>query len=321
MAATELGPYKLIVGTVTHVKIPMDAVQVHIKNDSQFDLLVSFNPTQPTNITDSLDGTWNATVLRHTDPVIPVQTLGASALEKQLNALGGSYQGDVWISPLNAINIASGGSSSGLQRVWLTTRGPYDPPIVPSANTRQVDLTSQPRIVSVPVGIQNFVAGAWNAGSGDFIFSKLPIPAMMQTDHILCSYLYSAVVQPDATSTSGLMTFSIDAQPLTVGNAPTGIATHLAWGAIAIDSTAHTMTSWSYTPAAPSAKFYNGALPANATQIGFQLTYQTGATLNAGYTIQVDIDGTNLATNGDIGNWAQYVNSSVYTGTGTAPLF
>lgn len=142
----------MTLNTTQLVNIPRSTVAVQIRNDSRFDVLISFAYTAPSNTANSTDGSWQEVALRHTNPVVPVQTPGTGPYEKQTNGIGGNFLGNLWLCPTNnnAANLALSGIYSSLDNVWVTCYDPGDDIPDSDATTRTVDIVNQPRIVMVP---------------------------------------------------------------------------------------------------------------------------------------------------------------------------
>ena len=144
-----IGPLNLTVWQPYKINLPIDANRVQIDNDSQYDILVSFKNVAPVVVTSS-NGEWDAVVRRQHTSVIPITGVAASTRETTYNALG-AFQGIMWLCQVNPGALALTGTVSGRNQTYVTPFGPYDPTPVIATLPTQHDISSQPRMIAVPV--------------------------------------------------------------------------------------------------------------------------------------------------------------------------
>src|SRR5690348_12752248 len=103
---------------------------------------------------DSLNNQYDGVLAPGGRDTFYVQSRGASSAERSLNAMG-AFTGNVWIMPVDrTASQANTGTLSTISDVWLSAYGPYDPPPpFPGGMPLNVDLSSQPRVVTVPMAL------------------------------------------------------------------------------------------------------------------------------------------------------------------------
>lgn len=314
------GPYTATAGTVTQVTIPGDSDRVRIQNDSPYDVLVSFAVAKP-NVATSTNGDWQESVLawHHATMEIPGQAHVVTPLGT------GTFNGSVWLLPINSGSLALTGTTSGRSNLWVSAFRPGEMASDVYSAPRQQDMTSQPRIVSVPIGLPFGVAGIWRTTDANpFQIAAFGLSAAQKTSLAAPVYLYYANLTPEgsAGAASGFDVV-IQAQPQTAIGANLGSPIVLARGGVQYNSaTAGLNVPWVCAPAwpigNPSVVGIGGGLPAGTTQIAFQLYSPVGTRFGLNYTIAVSMDLSNTVYDGDIGNQTY---SGGWSGTGTAPLF
>lgn len=251
------GPVSLTLGSPFGLKIPQSTVAIQLRNDSRFDVLVSFAPTTPTNLTGSLDGTWQEVALRSTNPVIPIQTPGTGVYEKRTNAIGGSWNGQVWLLPIasNASELALAGVYSSLTNVWITTYQEDDTIPDSDSTTRQVDIVNQPRVISVPVvpsfaqanAFTNVAVNTYEDASAQF---GSDFPNYTGVGTVYNFYLYAVCASLHATGPSILYQLSaLSFQLIDTLNVQQGIITQAVFETWLLSS--GQLAFASFTPANP----------------------------------------------------------------------
>jgi len=126
-----------------------------IENSSlALDLAVSFQSNAPATVAQGFSGNpWQGVV----------QSGGAKRFLLPPN--NGLWTGRIWLYPLNVSSqSAATGGSSGYSRAYVTTFGAGEEPVDFQGVIRGLDLTSQPRIISVPMA------------AGSTIYKTLTLP-------------------------------------------------------------------------------------------------------------------------------------------------
>lgn len=283
-------------GVWAKLQLAADTAAFMFKNDSVYDFLLVFGGTLAPNFQTSPGGQANAFVNALEYPVVYVQHPGASAYEQQLNAVG-AWDGNLWyLCQDNTGGLATTGTISGRIVVNVQTYGPLDP-VPPSgqAVTRQVDLTSQTRLIHIPM--TPFACYSWadNATTGN---DYSPFPATValtnpSTDTGCVVYLYGASVAPQTTA--GNLSFAINlifrdfTTPATILGTADLVGGSVLW-------TANGGYAFVYTPAYPFSVqlFRGGSLPANTGIIEVAM-HDYGSTAAFPFRANVQIDSDKLS--------------------------
>ena len=311
-----IGPISLIVGTPYKLNVPTDATRVVIDNDSPYDVWFSFTLTAPPVVTPS-SGQWQGIMRRGHTGMVPIFGRPvASQREQTLNAIG-AFQGVMWLLAVNPGGLASSGTVSVRSSVYITPLTPFDADPVYSALSTQTDLSSQPRVVSVPIAsTQNFsgrdavsvsVLNKWAVAQ--------PTAAQLAAQSAVL-YIYHAIFTLAALPVNAVCgcSLNLECYPGDAGFNPiagfTPIVIYIADLYAAQNTTAFTVTQAHqvFTPPAPKANIilWNGlgtpanlclrlnCIAASSTSGNFpQLAFNVGA----------DIDTTNTQSiPGTIGN-------------------
>lgn len=136
-------------GNPFQVRVSTETIALYVQNKSQLTLYLAFQEARP-SAPDSTASLYNAVVLPGHQALVPVQSRGSSSSERSLNAMG-AFTGSVWIMPRDYTgNLAFTGNVSKDVGVFVTAFGPYDPLPATAVDTPAVDLSSQPRVVTIP---------------------------------------------------------------------------------------------------------------------------------------------------------------------------
>lgn len=146
------GPLTLTANVLTQVSCSPASATVYIGNDSPYDVLVSFAVSPPPLVT-SANGTadWPAVVQAFHHCVLP--TPGNISSPQ-----GTTFAGSVWLLPLDTRNVrlAQNGTVSATANAWVVACLPGEQPPDAYAAPRQTDMTSQQRVIALPVSAFNF---------------------------------------------------------------------------------------------------------------------------------------------------------------------
>lgn len=312
-----LGPYSLsstpplVLNTAVAIQIDRSARAIQVHNDSPYLLYLAFDGQQPTALA-SMHGEYDASVGPWGHPVIPIQRTAASARERMLNAIS-DFTGTLWVMTIDPTGkLAQTGSVSQLNMVHLDVLLPGEAWPQAWAVPRQHDLTSQPRVVCVPMGLSHFNTGQWAVGD--------PSPLVLQTANISPAqlaagtapiYLYYAQIYA-TSSTTNAMAFNLEVQWRTAGGVALGGPFVMARGAVLDNVTNQTTAPWVFAPAWPFAAV--GPFPATAAKADLQLTFISGSRMTVHYTVAFWMDPTNTVGDADIGVQALFNPAS-------SPLF
>lgn len=156
-----LGPYttastpKIVPGTAFSITIDRAAQAIQIHNDSPYRLYFQFDGQKPT-ATNSMSGQYVGMAAPWSHPVLPVQRTAASGYERMLNAIR-DFQGILWVMVIDpTAALAQTGTVSTLAEIHVDVYLPGENWPQSWAIPRQQDLTSQPRVVTVPMALDSF---------------------------------------------------------------------------------------------------------------------------------------------------------------------
>lgn len=157
------GPYSVTAGTIQPVGVDPNTAAVFIQNDTPFYLFVSFNPTQPSPST-ILNQDWAASI-KPFDSQTEYIT-GPAQLQTPQGAM--TFQGKVWLLPVDLRNVglAQNGTVSSAALVSVRSFLPGEQPPVAYSSSRQTDITSQTRVITVPMVPQNFFIDSGGVAQG-----------------------------------------------------------------------------------------------------------------------------------------------------------
>ncbi|HEX5548487.1 MAG TPA: hypothetical protein VFX24_13840 [Ktedonobacterales bacterium] len=301
---TTIGPLTAVSGSVLSYTVPPETQAIYVQNYSKLTLLVSFAATAPTAM-DSLNNQYDGVLAPGGRDTFYVQSRGASSAERSLNAMG-AFTGNVWIMPVDRTSgLVNSGSISTNSDVWLSAYGPYDPPPpFPGGMPQNVDLSSQPRVVAVPIGLSHFYTNNWSLAAGhvpliSLLATWIPTPAQLAAG--VCGMYVHYVWVDCAYNGTGSMSFPFDLeiQWRTSGGAAVGSAFVIARGTLVSATTSG--DHWKLNPAAPLALV--GQIPPTAAKVDVQINFSSGAVVAVGGTLGVVgfMDPTNVVGNAEIG--------------------
>lgn len=204
------GPMTGTVGALIEVDISPASDFVQIRNDSFNDLLVQFGPAPIPSAAASAGGQWANAVPAWDHPVIPCGN-------------GGRFDGRVWLMPINNGGLAGAGTLSVRNSIYVVAYDSTQEPVpVGSSLPRQQDVTSQARVVSVPISsLQNFAARSGNLASGVQIRFSLAQPTAAQLAiKRAVVYLYHADLHLASIGTLAGWSVDLEAYPGDASNNP-----------------------------------------------------------------------------------------------------
>lgn len=153
------GPFAQTPGNIIHVQTAQNQTDCFIKNVSPYDLWISFDPMQP--------------------PVIPFSSQIQLPYVESIPAFhalpvglprGDDYPwaGNIWLLPQAPGGLSVTGATSPRANAYITTYEKNDKIPQAYAEARQADITSQQRVVTLPIsdGGSDRVVGAKNCPSG-----------------------------------------------------------------------------------------------------------------------------------------------------------
>lgn len=202
-------PAKAIVaGTAVKFTVNKNAVNVKILNDSTLWLAVYFGSDPPPgNGTTDAGAGWHAQVRPGGEPALGVVGAFNQDFRNILSYQGTGFTGDVWIYPYSPQMLASAGTVSQAQAVAVIAYDANEP--VPQGGgggmPRAVDLSSQPRVIAIPIAAPSYT-NSWspaNAGDNQPIFT-FGLSANNKANRKCAPYVYGIQMTPDiAASTTG----------------------------------------------------------------------------------------------------------------------
>lgn len=147
-----IGPLTLTVGQPFKLQLDQATKYIDVQNDSPYDVWVFFGNVKPTDLANA-QNTWHRTARRDHTSLLPVEGYrGASRFEFSNNALG-AFQGTAWLMPVNPGGLALTGTTSARNQVFVTPYLAGEPLPSHAARSSSVDLTSQARMLSVPIAV------------------------------------------------------------------------------------------------------------------------------------------------------------------------
>lgn len=279
------GPYSVTAGTIQPVGVDPNTAAVFIQNDTPFYLFVSFNPTQPSPST-ILNQDWSASI-KPFDSQTEYIT-GPAQLQTPQGAM--TFQGKVWLLPvdLRNVSLAQNGTVSSAALVGVRSFLPGEQPPVAYSSSRQTDITSQTRIITLPAvpAISNVINQTVSVGtqtSTTFVaFAPFPL-------QVYC-YLFSLVAQHSPSTSVAWSQWEFGFGEYNNVSAP--IANHAVLRfTLSGTTTTLPVTVFSHTPAAP---LYSNIQPQPATvqiQPYLRLSASAGGVATAIFaTLQADAD-------------------------------
>ena len=291
-----IGPKNPTANTPMHYTFDAETVAIYVQNYTRFTLLVSFSATEPT-ATDSLNNQYDGVLAAGGRDVFYVQSRGATTRERGLNAIG-AFSGSVWIMPIDRTGSqANVGTVSGINDLWVSGYGPYDPPPpITGGMPLNVDLSSQARVVAIPPPGSQALSGSWDPS----IFNPLTINFVtLSATNIAnlqaCVYLFYFSLFPTATATPSSMHFQLQAQPQDSGHNAVGSVTTL------FRATTYSYGTTTYLFAFPvvfSPYFPLAALvgyPSNARYLEINLVQTGGANIASDFNFALTADPNNLS--------------------------
>lgn len=153
-----LGPFAMTPGTpVGPLAIGRDVGSVQLHNDSPYRVYLAMQEIAPT-ATDSLQKQYAAVATPNAHPVVRLQPRAGSRAEQAPNAIS-DFKGTLWLMPTDPqAQLARTGGASTLAEVHLDVYAPWEEAPQAWANPRQVDITSQPRVIAVSMGVPALIA-------------------------------------------------------------------------------------------------------------------------------------------------------------------
>lgn len=192
------GPVQLTAGTMASVDVDPGAAFVVIENSSvNLDLAVSFQVNAPAQTTYVSGFPWNGYI----------QAGGSKRLTLPPN--DGRWTGRIWMYPISVASFsAQTGAGSSYSRAIITTFSVGEEPQDFQGVIRGLDLTSQPRVISVPMA------------SGFTFYKTITLPSTVEpfdAAHVHNAGIVIAGV-PAAQTSCSIYLHEASAYALTVGS-------------------------------------------------------------------------------------------------------
>lgn len=131
------GPFTPTANAQQSVTVPQDSTFIEVENDCTFDLWVSFSPSvPPPGYVNSYN---NVARISATKPIqVPSTPLTP-------------FNGTIWVYAKQPGGLATAGTSSSREQFYVVSYGPGEVPQPTNAVPRATDLTSQSRIIAIPI--------------------------------------------------------------------------------------------------------------------------------------------------------------------------
>lgn len=296
-----IGPKQPTAGVVMAYTVPADTASIYVQNYTRLHLLISFGDVAPT-ATDSLSNQYDGVLAPGGRDLFYVQSRGASSRERGLNAMG-AFTGHVWIMPVDRSNtLAFAGTASGNNDIWVSAYGPYDPPPpFPGGMPLNVDISSQPRVISLPIPGDFAATDTWSpAVTNPFSLIILQIPPALVTAGQFIFYIFHLSAFPQLNAAATSQTVAFQAQLLDNSLANIGAATLLYEATIAAAGSG--TNAGFYSPLIIQPHFplaYNLQPPANAVWVAFQTRLAAGGTtpIVINFAAMLDFNNTGIPPN------------------------
>lgn len=161
------GPLALTVNTRVPVALPSNTTAVYIGNDSIYDMLVALSDTVPAVVTQAGDP-WNAIVQagHHLTLTVPTNIYTPQGST--------GYTGSLYLLPLGRTGQASTGLISSTAQAWVIACQAGETPPDAYAMPRSTDLSSQPRVVTIPVQSSNSFHDGFGWTGGNHFYEPFP---------------------------------------------------------------------------------------------------------------------------------------------------
>ena len=299
-----IGPLTLTVGQPFRLDLAPDTAYVEIQNDSLNDIWVYYGEVQPTDITNA-NKTWHRVVRRQHNGLLPtVGYRGASAAERQTNTIG-DFKGRLWLLSVNPAGLAATGTITSRNQVYVTPYAIGDALPRHSSLSTQSDITSEPRVIAVPVAatqsyVQDFsytALGAQAVGIG-------PFPEICQQvwdgNTFLPIYLYSLSLSSAAASAVSAFQLQICERN----------SSHVVTATYNLHNVQLTQNAYSFTPATPFPLVIKPALGTLhvTAQLNLSATTFTFGTMAVSLDLAIDVDQVNQQVPPPIGGGSKLYN-------------
>lgn len=135
------GPFTITAGTLISESVDQMATNLRVTNDSPYDVWVIFQPSRPGIPSNGQSaGSYSQVCQAWSSQVFPISPPNPNT----------SFDGTVWLYPVNYGNLAASGTISARAQVYLTAGQAGDDLGTNHAVSRQADMTSQPRVIALP---------------------------------------------------------------------------------------------------------------------------------------------------------------------------
>lgn len=297
-----IGPLSLTVGQPYQLQLDQATKYIDVQNDSPYDVWVYFGNVKPTDLTNA-EQTWHRTARRDHTSLLPVESYrGASPYEYSNNALG-AFQGTVWLMQVNPGGLALTGTTSARNQVFVTPYLAGQPLPAHAARSSSVDLTSQARMINVPLAVQPSI-GTWQtAGSSSTFIGGIPaLTAANLASGIVNVYLYGGFIT--AQHVTGTAFLELEAVILNGSLVQLGPAYGLWQGDVWANAANNTHDIWPLIagPAIAVVSIPLGGLVSPAS-VALQLFCNgvSGVAPQVAYDVLWAVDGANTGFPGPIG--------------------
>lgn len=299
---TAFGPYTAVAGQLQTCQLgPLDSRSILIQNRSRFDLGISLANHVPPVVSQFGGGEW--------DSVVPAGDRAAIDID-ELNYVRGAWMGQMYVLPIDtATNQALSGVFSQ-NPVFYARTSPLPAPGGGYSASLGTDVTNQPRIIALPMGVLRYFTNRVSF-SGTVSIGAFNLTATQIAAKTAIFYLYQFLLSLDNVTT-GSVNFTLGIQFFTgLGGTGSTVGSFipLLKGNIAANTTPPALYPYSYLPPNPLVLGDIGTVPPTAQSAMVQLLHDSGATVTISYFCAINLDPTNLVPVTDIGTTG-FFNSS-----------
>lgn len=269
-------------GTITKVGMSASTVNIAIKNDSFFDAWIKIGGAAP--------------ALAPGPTTLGLWDHGITAGAREPYTLPLNFDGVVWVGIYDPGGNAATGVTSSRANVYVTAYAAGEDPGQAYGAPRLADLSSQPRIVDIPIAAGMTVSSTYNPPASGNTFA-VPFQAgaggggvqvQVTGGQVYVVYVHYWLLWL-AQNITGQANYQLVVQEL--NNVSAVVATNaLLWATAAANATNGTNDRHSFQPSRPAAFIFTAQATAILLQLGIASGGQTGVVNPTGYAIGWDVD-------------------------------
>lgn len=284
------GPYTAVAGAVQQCAVDQQADGLYFINKSVYDLYLAFTASQPPAVTSFGGGYWYYKV--------PTGDRRGVRVPQSVYA-GAGFPGYVFVLPIDEsgnLGLSGATSSNTLFNIETYEDASQMPPDYASAQFQNI--TTQNRMVSLPLGMLQWVTGQWTTSFTDLQTQSFAIPASLlaPAQPSINTYLYYALFSLADGTAAHVADTTLGAQYLHGGSGGTRLGSLFPLARFVIGSPqGGAVAAIEINPRNPILyQTKNGATPATADTIALYLHLSSGFVgLVFDYTIAASLDPLN----------------------------